>query len=417
MKKNIWFFVFLIFFIVIYFDAVKLHVGLTFRIAQLVILSLFSIVFLNDIIKKTINIPLLVFLFGFGVILTLISINSTYEKVDEYKFIIKYLTIFPASFYLGYKVFSYLNIKEFLKVIETSALVHCLLALLFSFYPISFLMRDRGPLTGYQGTFWESTGFGATVGFLFLLSLAIRYEYKIGFKNIFNGIAFYMFLLFSIIASKSKTFWTVLPFLAVYISLVKVFYYIRFYKAIDKFKFIIDIPKQIPKVLSIKSGLVILFIAFLGMVFFIVNSQLEESKKIVSQQMIQTKLEHERGKALKIALDLLEESSWLGGYGWGFVEVYFNTRNVDVLGLGGDVGMIFNSYLNEWLSVGILGLLFHIVLFLFAFSNRHLLTIIIPSYIFIWANIHPIAGGEIYYLFLGLSYGFKKYMENISSSN
>jgi len=103
MKKNLWFYVFLIFFIVIYFDAVKLHFGLTLRIAQLVILLLFSIVLLNDIIKRTINIPLLIFLFVFGIVLSLISINSTYEKVDEHKFIIKYLTIFPASFYLGYK--------------------------------------------------------------------------------------------------------------------------------------------------------------------------------------------------------------------------------------------------------------------------------------------------------------------------
>jgi len=172
--------------------------------------------------------------------------------------------------------------------------------------------------------------------------LAIRYEYKIGFKNIFNGIAFYSFLLFSIIASKSKTFWTVLPFLAVYISAIKLFYYIRFYKAIERFMFIMNIPRQIPKVLSIRSGLVIVFIIFLGTIFFIINSQLEEQEKIISQQIIQDKLEHERGKALKITLDLLEESSWLGGYGWGFVEVYFNTRNVDVIGLGGDVGMIFN---------------------------------------------------------------------------
>jgi len=45
-----------------------------------------------------------------------------------------------------------------------------------------------------------------------------------------------------------------------------------------------------------------------------------------------------------------------------------------------------------------------------------LLTIIIPGYLFINANVHPIVGGETYYLFLGLSYGFKKYMENISSN-
>ena len=68
--------------------------------------------------------------------------------------------------------------------------------------------------------------------------------------------------------------------------------------------------------------------------------------------------------------------------------------------------MIFNSYLDVWISVGILGVLFHFLLLNFSFSRTHLVTMILPIYWFIAANTNPTIGDEYYYLFLGISYGF-----------
>lgn len=415
MKKNLWYFIFLLFFILLFFDAVKFNLGLTFRLAQPFILGLFILVIINDLRKKTLNIPLLLFLFGSGIILTFISLNSIHEKIYEYKFIIKYLTLFPASFYLGYKIFSFINIKEFLKIIETSAIVHSLIALIFYFYPISFLMHERGALTGYQGTFWESTGLGATIGLFFLISISLRYEFKINFKNYIYAVLFYIFLLYTIVMTKSKTFWMGLSVITIYIIIFKPILLFLNYQKLYRYKFFQKFQSNLPTLAKLKTVVLTFSFIFIAMLFFIINSTMENP--IVSKEMIETKLQHERGKALITALNLLSDSNWLGGYGWGFVESYFNTHNIDILGLGGDVGMMFNSYLNEWISVGILGLIFHIVLLILAFSNRYLFTSIVPIYLFVSANVHPIVGGETYYLFLGLSYGFKKYMENREIEN
>ncbi len=406
-NKNLWFFIFLIFLILMFFEALKLYLGLTLRLAQILIVIIFGTIIINDMIKKTLNLPLLLFLFGSGLLLSLISLNSVYLKVGEHKFIIKYLTTFPAAFYIGYKFVQLVKLKELLKIFELTILVHCLLALLFVFYPISFLMHDRGVLTGYQGTFWESTGFGTVIGLLILLSLSLRYEFNIYPKNIIIYLGFIVFALGSVVASKSKTFWTAIFPIFIYIVFFKIAFYLLRYRAIGSGIFILFEKIRIPNILKIRTSLVLFLVIFITILFTIINVSME--KPIITEEMIKEKIEHERGKALTVTLDLLEKTNWLGGYGWGFVEAYFSTHNIGAIGLGSGVGMIFNSYLNEWLSVGILGLIFHLTLLFLAFSNRHLFTVVAPLYLFIAASVHPIAGGEAYYLFLGLSYGFKKY--------
>ena len=53
-----------------------------------------------------------------------------------------------------------------------------------------------------------------------------------------------------------------------------------------------------------------------------VNSVLQDP--IVSVAMLEEKLNDERGKAYLVAINLLSNSDWLGGYGFGFIQQYFS---------------------------------------------------------------------------------------------
>ena len=126
-------------------------------------------------------------------------------------------------------------------------------------------------------------------------------------------------------------------------------------------------------------------------------------------EIIQNKLENERGKALKEAIHLLEQSNWLGMYGFGFVESYFSTFYRDsIIGLGEGVSAIFNSFIDIWISVGIYGVIFQAIILSMSFSWKHFLTIALPLFLFLIGLTGPVFIGFSYYLFLGFSYGFKK---------
>ena len=146
-----------------------------------------------------------------------------------------------------------------------------------------------------------------------------------------------------------------------------------------------------------KDGIIVI------LVFFTINSLLTEP--IISMAIIEDKLNNERGKAFLAAIKLLENSNWLGAYGLGFIEQYFSVYTDRIIGLGAGSGMIFNSYLDIWISAGILGLVYHFTLLGMSFSRSHLYTLIIPVYWFIAANTNPVIIDEYYYLFLGISYG------------
>ena len=130
------------------------------------------------------------------------------------------------------------------------------------------------------------------------------------------------------------------------------------------------------------------------------------SEPIVTMAMLEEKLNDERGKAYLVAITLLQNSDWFGGYGLGFIQQYFSVFTDEIIGLDENSGMIFNSYLDVWISVGILGIIFHFLILNISFSRTHLLTMILPLYWFIAANTNPAIGDEYYYLFLGISYGF-----------
>ncbi len=369
---------------------VSINAGINIRVGQLSILFLFAIIFMIDLKNYAVNEMIVIFFLFFGFLLTLISYNSSFSKIGEIKFIIKYILIFPAIFYIGQWTIRNLPKRKFLIAIEITATIHIFMAFLLSFYPISFIYNDRGELSGFQGTFLEAGWFSLVLGSLILTSILIRLDYKLNFTY-FHYIL-YFFAIVSEILSKNKTIWIALLIILFFLMIIKTFianysnirYSIYKLKQINSFNFVITF---------------VLFVVF----FFIINSILEQP--IITIDMIEEKLKDERGKAFFAAIDLLKNSDWLGAYGFGFIQQYFSVYTDDIIGLDSDSSMLFNSYLDIWISVGILGLIYHLILLKISFSSTHLFTLVMPLYWFIFSNTNPTMGVEEYYLFLGISYG------------
>ena len=369
---------------------VSINAGINIRIGQLAILLMFGFVLLDDLKNKSINETLLVFFIFFAILLTFVSRSSSYSKIDEMKFVIKYMLIFPATFYIGQWSVRNFKIEDFFKVIEISLASYILMAFILSVYPIGFLYNDRGELSGFQGTFLETGWFALVVGAFTISSILGRLDFNLKFSKV--QYILYFFSMIALVLSKNKTIW---------MGIFLIITFIILFKSIIASKE--NVKESVKKLKAINSFYFIFaFIVFVTL-FFAVNSILAEP--IVSVAMLEEKLNDERGKAYLVAIRLIENSDWFGGYGFGFIQQYFSVYTDEIIGLDENSGMIFNSYLDVWISVGILGVLFHFLLLKFAFSRTHLLTMILPIYWFIAANTNPTIGDEYYYLFLGISYG------------
>ena len=369
---------------------VSINAGINIRIGQLAILLMFGFVLLDDLKNKSINETLLVFFIFFAILLTFVSRSSSYSKIDEMKFVIKYMLIFPATFYIGQWSVRNFKIEDFFKVIEISLTSYILMAFILSVYPIGFLYNDRGELSGFQGTFLETGWFALVVGAFTITSILGRLDFNLKFSKV--QYILYFFSMIALVLSKNKTIW---------MGIFLIITFIILFKSIIASKE--NVKESVKKLKAINSFYFIFaFIVFVTL-FFAVNSILAEP--IVSVAMLEEKLNDERGKAYLVAIRLIENSDWFGGYGFGFIQQYFSVYTDEIIGLDENSGMIFNSYLDVWISVGILGVLFHFLLLKFAFSRTHLLTMILPIYWFIAANTNPTIGDEYYYLFLGISYG------------
>ena len=369
---------------------VSINAGINIRIGQLAILLMFGFVLLDDLKNKSINETLLVFFIFFAILLTFVSKSSSYSKIDEMKFVIKYMLIFPATFYIGQWSVRNFKIEDFFKVIEISLASYILMAFILSVYPIGFLYNDRGELSGFQGTFLETGWFALVVGAFTITSILGRLDFNLKFSKV--QYILYFFSMIALVLSKNKTIW---------MGIFLIITFIILFKSIIASKE--NVKESVKKLKAINSFYFIFaFIVFVTL-FFAVNSILAEP--IVSVAMLEEKLNDERGKAYLVAIRLIENSDWFGGYGFGFIQQYFSVYTDEIIGLDKNSGMIFNSYLDVWISVGILGVLFHFLLLKFAFSRTHLLTMILPIYWFIAANTNPTIGDEYYYLFLGISYG------------
>jgi hypothetical protein len=372
-------------------SVVNFNVGINIRIGQVMILLVFALTLLIDFRKKDLNEILLIFFVFFGFLLLLISKNSIYSKIGEIKFVIKYILIFPATFYIAFWLVKSFKIKDFLKMIDTVIVLYILFAVLLYFYPIAAIHNDRGELTGFQGTFLETGWFAMVLGSFTLLSILLRLDYNLKFNKI--NYILYLSSFLAIIFSKNKTVW---------ISVIVILIFISLFKAIIANKE--NARESIKKLKNINSMYFIFFVITISILFFIVNNLLPEP--IITLELIKIKMNEERGKAFFAAMDLLKNTDWLGGYGFGFIEQYFSTYTDQIIGLGTSTGMIFNSYIDVWISVGLLGLFYHFTLLYISIERSHLSTLCIPIYWFVSANTNPSTGDEFYYLFLGFSYGF-----------
>jgi len=127
--------------------------------------------------------------------------------------------------------------------------------------------------------------------------------------------------------------------------------------------------------------------------------------------MFEYKLKHERGAQFAVAWDLIEKSNYFGGYGFGFVEVYF--AGLNILGVGAESGgSINNIFLDIWLQASILGVVYLIAVFYFSFDNRLFLTMSIPLFFLFFGLTNPIVSEE-FFLMLGIPYGFSKKIESV----
>lgn len=360
------------------------------RIGNIFILLLFGLIILDEARKNKLNETLLIFFIFFTFLLFFISKSSEYSKIGELKFIIKYGVIFPAVFYIGQWCVQTFSIKRIVKTFEIVMLFYVFMAFLLYVYPISFLYHDRGALSGFQGTFFEPGWYALVVGSTLMTAVILRWDYNLNFT--IKEYYIYGISLLSIFMSKNKTVWLSIIVILIFLLIMKVF--------------ISNNPNTRKSIQKLKSfnSFGIVFIGIIVVIFFFtINSLLPDS--IISMAILEDKLNNERGKAFLAAIKLLENSNWMGAYGLGFIEQYFSVYTDKIIGLGAGSGMIFNSYLDIWISAGIIGLFYHFILLGMSFSRSHLYTLIIPVYWFIAANTNPVIIDEYYYLFLGISFG------------
>lgn len=411
--KQVLFFAALAVLLLLSMPALKL--GGSARLGQLAVLGVFALILTDDIAQKRVRWEILLFFWIGAALMTLVSLNSIAVKFGETKFIIKYFLIFPASYYVGAKIVEYLSLEKLIFLLELTVFIFCLNALLIDLGLIPDALKEmivsyRTAFVGtakyleYQGTFAEAGWFAIAVETTALFAILLRYDFNIwpssGRKWQLYGL--YGFVLVSLALSKNKTVW---------IGIVAILLFLMLYKGIvaltrSNYYMPEAIKKRDPKLsmfAHIDTTKLLFVLFFLMLLFFIVNALLPEP--IITAKMLEEKLQNERGKAFVIAMHLLEKSGWLGGYGFGFVEAYFTLFPQGVIGLGEGTGMIFNSYLDIWLSASLVGLAFHLLLLYFSFSSRYYVTMAGVVLLFVYANFNPAIGDEYYYIFMGLSYG------------
>jgi hypothetical protein len=412
-SSRIYFYLYIAIFVFLSIPALKLVAGV--RIGQFFVLITFMLLFVEDISNKDLHFKILLYFFVGTIIMSLVSFNSIDPKFDEMKFITKYLLIFPAAYYSGMRAAEKLSIEKLVMVLEIVVFVYCLNAFMINFAHLPPSIMDkivsyREGFGGvryldYQGTFFEAGWLAMGVGSVAVTASLIRYELHLWPKKKVWIYMLYGFVIMTLGFSRNKTVWIALVLILLMLVIYKTYLLLMHSNRYQPVHMVNKnaVLKLLHRVDSVK---VILAVFFLIIFFFIINNSLNEP--IITSAMLQEKLEKERGKVFLIIIDLLKQSYFFGGYGFGFIEAYFTLIPQDVLGLGEGSAMIFNSYLDIWISASIFGLIFHLGLVYISTNNRYFVTIVIPLFYFIFANFNPAIGDESYYLFLGLSFGIAK---------
>lgn len=374
-------------------QSTKISLGMEIRIGQVALVAVFCVLLVTDLQGRKAKMGMLLTLFSFGLLFMAISSISLYPKNKENGFIIKYLFIYPAAFYLGQRALSLLEPKGVIRICESVLLLSCLLSIVVHYYPISGLIHVRPPhlSVAVKGTFWEQSALSFFFGLLLLTTLALRLKHGIWPSKKLGIWSLYVLVVAGLVASANKTVW-----LAAWSSLLCVALFSR-----DTFARNIEALTSINKVAVKRWGLRV----FSGMCVSVLavglyNSSLDPHEQIVNEAMLQHKWESERGAVLRASLDLIAQEPWLG-LGFGAVEI--STADTGI-GTGEGTGMIFNSYLDMWISVGILGFLYSLWILFTSYGRQSFPSQIIVVYLFIAANLNPVAQNEEYFIFLGFAW-------------
>ena len=384
------------------------------RVEQLLVIFTFFLVFYDDLRKGNVDWGAIFFLLAGGILIALISLNSIAPKLNESNFLIKFVVIFPISFYVGARVLDKLSLREFLSAVDTALWFYVISWLVIMFVPLPYSilekivhLRDFGngilEFLPFQGTFYEAGALGLIAGVVLMTSAILRYEFQIWPEKKYYSNLLYFLTLVMIIVSKNKTIW---------IAYVGILIFLIFYKSYLLLlhsnyympQRILLKDKILGKFTRINSLYLLVGALLLVMVFFLYNTFAPEP--IINMKMLQFKMEHERGAQFMISWDLIERSNFFGGYGFGFVEAYFSHLNVMGVGLGS--GSINNIILDMWLQGSIIAVIYLLGLFYISFCNRSYFTILIPVFFFVFGITNPIISEE-FYLFLGISYSFCRY--------
>lgn len=196
-----------------------------------------------------------------------------------------------------------------------------------------------------------------------------------------NWLAVYFFLLSYLVLLKDKSHWRFVPFLALNVAVM------------------------------LLSGSKTTFVA--AGVVFLLQAKLPLWAKIVptivgamvymtvlsdefSEEKLRVKAEEERGLALQVSIELIEENPL--GYGFGFVEAYFSNTYIVVRGLGEGANSVFSVPVDLWLIAGPVGFIFWLVVF----AGVGISSVIVLAPIAALSLLNPLHQSEMIYFFAGV---------------
>lgn len=366
--------------------AVKLAVGFEVRVGQLLLAGAFAVLALRDLQCGSVLWGPLLALAGAGAVLAGMSVLAPYPQVKETTFLVKYLVLFPAAFYLGARLLPLLGAARLATVLEVTLAAALLLALVLEAFPVPALVHERPEhlSAGLQGSFWEQGELAFFAGLFTIAALGLRIEHAGWPARPWLPAAVYALALSCALASLNKTVWLALLGACLAAAVA--------YRGSSAFG---AAARAWAPRLALLAGIGVVALA-------LYNAWLPPGEKLVTAEMLRHKWEAERGASLRIAWALIREAPLLG-YGFGFVEAYFGTAAVAVIGLGSGVAQLFNAYLDLWVSAGLVGLAYALGLLAACFGPRSLVSVMTVAYLFIFANLNPVAQHEYYHLFLGLA--------------
>ncbi len=382
------------------------------RMEQLLVLSTFMLLLYDDLVKKELDLTIVIMMVASAMVLVLISLNSDYPKVDEKGYFIKFLFLYPSSFYVGMRMLSKLSIQKLIQAIDYALWFYVISWFIVMYVPVPMSILSKvihirdfgygGEFLPLQGTFYEAAGVGIIVGTMLLISMIIRYEFNLWPKNKNYTYLLYVLAFYMLFFSKNKTVWLAYVLILFFFSIYKGYLVIANSSYYSPSHYL-QSNQNIAKFLKINTTYLLFggIVLLLGLAIYNTFA----THPFITMREFQYKMAHERGAQFSISWDLISKSNFFGGYGFGFVEVYFEGKNV--LGVGKGAGSINNILLDIWLQGSIFGVIYLMTLFALSFSRRYFVTIAIPVFLFFFGLTNPIVAEE-FFLFLGMSYSLKR---------